>query len=384
MIVRINLIYKSKLNIKIAAQILPNKLAIHSYNLKIVSITFYSLAYFFCIATTLPFVRSNAWWIRIFEFPRAQILLIGIISLIFMFQLEHKDIHFMMVIVLVVICLLIQIWKILPFTPLYACQMQATETLNQSNVVKIIIANVFMENEEFDSLAQIIQQHSPDIFLAVEVNDTWYKQLKWKTDYKYNIAIPLDNTYGMVLFSNYKLSHQEIKYLVEDDVPSIHTKVTLPSGEIINLICLHPKPPAPQENIETTERDAELLLVGKNSKKLEGATIIAGDLNDVAWSYTTTLFQKTSGLLDPRVGRGMFNSFNAKIPFMRFPLDHVFASNNFLLQEIKRLPAFGSDHFPILAELMLSNTAHIHQSAPTATREDKKERNKKIQQGQSV
>jgi endonuclease/exonuclease/phosphatase (EEP) superfamily protein YafD len=349
-----------------------------------VTITFYSLAYFFCVATALPFLRNNAWWIRIFEFPRAQILLIGLISLIFSHQAEHKSIHFIVVMFLVIICLFIQIRKILPFTRWYPSQMQTAKSPDQSSSIKIIIANVFMENKEFDALVQIIQQHSPDIFLAVEVNATWYHQLKRKTDYKYDIAIPLDNTYGMVLFSNYELSHQEIKYLVEDDVPSIHTKVTLPSGDTINLICLHPKPPAPQENTETTERDAELLLVGKSSKQLEGATIIAGDLNDVAWSYTTTLFQKSSGLLDPRVGRGMFNSFNAKNPFMRFPLDHVFASNNFLLQNIKRLPAFGSDHFPILAEMMLSKNAETHQSAPSASREDKKDINKKIQKGQSA
>jgi endonuclease/exonuclease/phosphatase (EEP) superfamily protein YafD len=76
--------------------------------------------------------------------------------------------------------------------------------------------------------------------------------------------------------------------------------------------------------------------------------IVAGDLNDVAWSRTTHLFQRTGGLLDPRVGRGFFNTFDTRSRLTRVPLDHVFASRHFLLVELRRLPDIGSDHFPII------------------------------------
>ena len=63
-----------------------------------------------------------------------------------------------------------------------------------------------------------------------------------------------------------------------------------------------------------------------------------------------------SGLLDPRIGRGLFNTFDAGNPIFRFPLDHVFHSSHFRLFRLCRLPKVGSDHFPVLVELNLEAT----------------------------
>jgi hypothetical protein len=87
-------------------------------------------------------------------------------------------------------------------------------------------------------------------------------------------------------------------------------------------------------------------------------------LNDVAWSRTTKLFQKMSGLLDPRVGRGFFNTFHAHIPLLRFSLDHIFHSSEFRVRKLKVLADVGSDHFPVFVELSLEPEAVLQQPAP--------------------
>jgi hypothetical protein len=110
----------------------------------------------------------------------------------------------------------------------------------------------------------------------------------------------------MVLYSKLPLIDPEIRFLLKKDIPSIRTQIALPSGQYIWFYGIHSRPPSPTEAETTTRRDAELLIVGREAQQIKQPVIVAGDLNDVAWSYTTTLFQKMSGLLDPRIGRGFY------------------------------------------------------------------------------
>jgi endonuclease/exonuclease/phosphatase (EEP) superfamily protein YafD len=193
------------------------------------------------------------------------------------------------------------------------------------------------------------------------------------------VKYPLENCYGMLFYSRLKLIDADVKFLVEDDIPSIHAEVELSSGDVIRLHCLHPRPPHPPTDQDATERDAELLIVGKEVAAAERPVVVAGDLNDVAWSYTTRLFQKISRLLDPRIGRGMYNTFHAKNPLFRWPLDHVFHSNHFKLLKLERLPSFGSDHFPVYIELSYEPEAKAQQQAPMADQEEREEAEEKIE-----
>ncbi len=339
---------------------------------------FYFLSMLFILSTILPLFKYDSWWIRIFEFPRVQITFIGIIIVLYALFHFQDNIYFYFNFMVVLICVVYQITKIIPYTFLYPVQMLTKNKITNHESIKLMIANVFMDNKNYDELVKLINENEPDLVLTVEVDNAWHENLKDKLNYAYSIVKPLDNTYGMVLYSNFKLYDENIEYLVEEDVPSIHTKVKHPSGKEVFLHCLHPKPPAPQENTQTTKRDAELLTVGKRVKKNGKATIVIGDLNDVAWSYTTILFQKISGLLDPRIGRGMFSTFHVKTPFLRFPLDHAFASEHFKLKSLKRLRSFGSDHFPILIEFVLENIAPSQHTPPTANQSETQQADDKI------
>ena len=139
-----------------------------------------------------------------------------------------------------------------------------------------------------------------------------------------------------------------------------------------------PRPPTPQESDSSEPRDAELMILGREIERRPGPAIVMGDLNDVAWSHTSHLFQRISGLLDPRVGRGFFNTFNAKNRLMRFPLDHFFHSGSFRLVDFRRLEAFGSDHFPVFIHLSYEPDAEEEQVPEPPAPEDRQEAREKV------
>lgn len=153
----------------------------------------------------------------------------------------------------------------------------------------------------------------------------------------------------MILLSKLPLTESTVNFLIKDDVPSIFTKITLPSGSIIDFYGVHPEPPT--LGFETYERDTELLIIGKKIRETKNPTIVAGNLNDVGWSVTSKLFRKYSELVDPREGRGLFNTYNVFVPLLRYPLDHIFYSKEFGLLKLMKLEDIGSDHFPLLIGL---------------------------------
>ncbi|WP_422102171.1 endonuclease/exonuclease/phosphatase family protein [Vreelandella sp.] len=337
------------------------------------------------LSTLIARIKLRWWWIRSFEFPRVQIAaLAGLCALISAVLLESGQWRTAAV-ALSLLTLLLQLRYILPWTQIWPVQVKSSSDAPNDQKITLLIANVLTPNRKADKLLSMIKQHQPDIVITLESDQWWQEQLDQALEDQWpnSVKIPLDNLYGMHMYSRLPLSETEVKWLIQDDIPSIHTYVTLENGDRVRLYALHPRPPAPSESEKSLWRDAELLLVGQEIHQHPSATLVAGDLNDVAWSRTTRRFCRISGMLDPRRGRGMFSTFHASYPVLRWPLDHVFVSEHFTLDSMQRLDAFGSDHFPILATLSYRPSRQNEHETPEASQEERQEASETIEQGKT-
>ena len=331
-------------------------------------------------ATALPLIRKDTWWIRIFDFPRLQITggAVATLAAYAFWQWQPGWLENIFLLGLVAASVY-QAYMMYPYTPLARKQVQSSRTRDSGSTLSLLFANVLMDNRNASRLREIMIAADPDIILAVEVDNWWKRELQlFEQSHPHTVLQPQDNTYGMTLYSRPALIDPQVKFLVQDDIPSIHVRVKLRSGVEVELRCLHPRPPFPTEDERSTERDVELLVVGKECKDLSRPVIVMGDLNDVAWSRTNYLFQDISGLLDPRIGRGFYHTFHAKLPLIRFPLDHFFHSNHFRLVDFQRLDRFGSDHFPVYIKLSYEPDAVSEQEELQATDAQKEEAAEKI------
>jgi len=305
-------------------------------------------------ATALSFVPSNEWWIRIFDFPRRQIAVLLVVTsgvAVRAFGVTGwRERGILAVLLGAAAC---QAGRTLPYTPLAAVQVEAAERCDRRTAVRLLIANVEYDNREAGALLALVRQVDPDLVLLLEPGAWWEARLRpLERDWPHVVRQPQEDTWGLLLYSRLPLIEPEVRFLVEPDIPSVRTRLVLPSGDQVWLYGLHPRPPRPGD--DTDERDTELMIVAREIRSREEPSILAGDLNDVAWSRTTRRLQERADLLDPRVGRGAYATFNADLPpGFRWALDHVFLTRHFELCSLARLRHIGSDHFPLLAEVML-------------------------------
>ncbi len=346
----------------------------------ILKIALHTLSVSMLAMVLLPLLKKDYWLFRIFDYPRLQkFVLIALLLAAWIWVAIPNGSTIEWLIVGALTTSMIHLaFLIYPFTPIAKkmigkCPEQTKES------ICILVSNVYQENRQYQKLLELVSHKKPDIVFLVEVDRGWIENMSpLREEFEHYVEVAQDNTYGLAFYSRLPMTKHQVNYLIDKEVPSVVAEINF-YGTPLKIFGLHPTPPVPQENEHSTDRDAEILLVGKQVKKEKVPCVVMGDLNDVAWSYTTELFLKTSGLLDPRHGRGLYSTFHSKYPLFRWPLDHFFVSRHFGLIDMHVENNIGSDHFPISIKLALSHAAEANEIK--ADQDDKQLAEEKIKAG---
>jgi len=341
----------------------------------------YILIIFFTISPFFPAARNPHWFFRTADFVRLQSLLLQLALLLLFFYFEKNYTTFSWILLFALLTSMVyQCFKVFPYSSIFPRRRSHAAS---DGHVSILAGNVLQTNSSYPDFLNEIKHFDPDLVLTMESNKDWENGLsEIEENYPFTVKVPLENFYGMHLYSKKELENIEVKYQIEDDKPSIFFNYPNEDNLPIFFCCLHPAPPSPTENETSKERDAELMLTGKHIRKLDKPTIVCGDMNDVVWSRTTRLFKKMTGMIDPRVGRGFFSTFHADYFFLRFPLDHLFHTRDLYVGKMIRSKNFGSDHFAMYYEIHHKKKAETPKN-PKLNGDEKEEIDELIEEGKN-
>ena len=317
-------------------------------------------------ATAFSILPGTAWWLRVCDFPRAQLLIAAWICLIaapFMIGSESPLLAALDLPLTLAVCGA-AVWQstmTAAFTPAVNTEISGAPSTPHWPTLKVrlVVANVDYERSRPAEDMATLLNADPDILALVENDERWTPIFAGlRSRFPHQLVESRPGGTGVAVLSRIPFHRAEVREVTTRHRPSVWMTLGTTQSPLARLAVIHPAPPGlPLRNgdrMPSGPRDRELLRVAQAVQRDRTLPwIVTGDFNDVGWSETTRRFKRVSGLGDPRVGRGMFSTFPARLPLLRYPIDHVMLSPSITLARLDRLPATHSDHLPLLADIQL-------------------------------
>jgi endonuclease/exonuclease/phosphatase (EEP) superfamily protein YafD len=116
---------------------------------------------------------------------------------------------------------------------------------------------------------------------------------------------------------------------------------------------VHPSSPSPSEPRDSRRRNRELDHIAEVAGEADRPLIVAGDFNTTPWSPYFHDLLTAAGLRNAADGQGYIGTWPTWFWPALIPIDHVLVRGPLAVTTVRRGPAVGSDHYPIIANLRL-------------------------------
>lgn len=220
----------------------------------------------------------------------------------------------------------------------------------QGSPFRLVSFNVLGKNRRHKDVVNWLRGESADVVLLMEVQPHWIDSLESLRDqYPHQHVVSRRDNFGIALLSKTPWSNIETVEFGSAELPSLVATLEH-SGQTFTLIGTHPLPPGSAS--AAAARNEQLAAIGHFVKQRTGQVFVAGDLNLTEQSPYFHDLLRTSGLADSRQGLGIQASWAPRLPGLDLPLDHVLVSREWHVASRRVGPHLGSDHRPVVAELL--------------------------------
>src|SRR5690606_36775310 len=103
------------------------------------------------IFTIRPLIRQDHWTFRVFEYPRIQKLALSVLWIIlYLIHADFQSTELLVFGILILTNVIYLLTHILPFTPVWKKQVYKTDKIDNKIRLKVIISNVYKNNDDYN------------------------------------------------------------------------------------------------------------------------------------------------------------------------------------------------------------------------------------------
>jgi endonuclease/exonuclease/phosphatase (EEP) superfamily protein YafD len=228
----------------------------------------------------------------------------------------------------------------------FAASPTAEADVGDAAHIDLLSANVRWRNDTYQPLLDLIERQKPDVVLVVELTPGWRRGLKALGErYPYRLLAPRRDPYGVGLWSRYPLRASELRLGTGS---AVDAHIDTPAGPF-RLLGIHLR--APTTGARAAERNRQFADLAGLTESATEPLLVAGDFNTTPYSPYFSDWLASSDLRDVRAGLDI--TWPTFLPILGLPIDHCVVNAGIRAAAFRRLPDFGSDHYPILCRLTL-------------------------------
>jgi endonuclease/exonuclease/phosphatase (EEP) superfamily protein YafD len=219
--------------------------------------------------------------------------------------------------------------------------------------LRAIVVNVLTENRRYDDLIAWVRSEQPTVLMTMEVNAEWTRRLAaLQPMLPYSYIEAREDNFGIAIYSALPLQNARLQQWNDGDltVPSLVTDLVW-QGQPLTVVATHPLPPTNADYFQA--RNAHLREMAQDIQRGSHPTIVLGDLNLSMWSPFYQKFVQQANLHNSRQGFGIQPTWGHRTGLLQIPIDHCLVSPTIGVQNNRIGPDIGSDHRPMIADLVV-------------------------------
>jgi endonuclease/exonuclease/phosphatase (EEP) superfamily protein YafD len=219
----------------------------------------------------------------------------------------------------------------------------------QGQRFRVVVSNVFFGNSEYERVVAFVRRARPDAVVFAEVTPEWRTALRALENELPHTQFTPGLRHGVLVMSRWPAVVSETVPLGPDSVPFVHTRLDV-AGRQLDLYGVHTDWPLGGHNAGI--RNRQLSELGTLAARAGDAVVVAGDLNVTRHSpYFSDLLAR--GGLRPASRGAWTPTWPTFFPPAGIQIDHVLVSGKIGTTAFEVGPRVGSDHRPIVADLVL-------------------------------